>query len=184
MSIGRHACHTANRTDLKAAIAIGLDDGFTALDEAFGDLSDEQAAGFPIAGRNNIAWIVMHCLDNLDEYAVSCPTGQRVYAGEWRWDLWQCRPDERPKPGDTFPTVADMLDRLHAIRDRAEQALRDLDAERLNAPFSYHPNKSTLVDFYMRTIWHTAAHTRQIWALRGVMGLVGSPRAWPQQHWA
>jgi len=38
-------------------------------------------------------------------------------------------------------------------------------------------------DPYMRTIFHTMAHVRQIWLLRGALGLTdGKP--WPQQHWA
>jgi hypothetical protein len=30
---------------------------------------------------------------------------------------------------------------------------------------------------------NTAAHVRQIWLLRGALGLTDG-KAWPQQHWA
>ncbi len=36
---------------------------------------------------------------------------------------------------------------------------------------------------YMWTIFHTMAHSRQIWLLRGALGLTDG-RSWPQQHWA
>jgi hypothetical protein len=38
-------------------------------------------------------------------------------------------------------------------------------------------------DAYMRTITHTNCHVRQIWMLRGVMGLTDK-HGWPVQHWA
>jgi len=63
MAIGRHECKTASNTHLKEAIAAGLDEALTALEECFFDLTDEQAWAFPIPGRNNVAWIVMHWRD-------------------------------------------------------------------------------------------------------------------------
>jgi len=123
MTIGRYACKHAVGTHLREAIAITLDDATTALEESFYDLTDEQAWGFPIPGRNNLAWIVMHCLDNLDESAVEAQTGARLFRAEWRWDLWGCKPEERPKPGDAFSPVAEMLDRLRRIREAAAAAV-------------------------------------------------------------
>lgn len=74
MVIGKHECQTAGNTRLKKTITIGLEEVLTALEESFHDLTDQQAQGFPVPSENNIAWIVMHCLDNLD----GC-------AGHWAW---------------------------------------------------------------------------------------------------
>jgi hypothetical protein len=38
-------------------------------------------------------------------------------------------------------------------------------------------------DFLKRTIFHTMAHVRQIWLLRGALGLTDG-KSWPQQHYA
>ena len=181
MVIGRHECKNATGTHLREAIAITLDDAMTALEEAFYDLTDEQARRFPIPGRNNVAWIVMHCLDNLDGNAVGAQTGTRLYQPELRWDLWQCKTEERPKPGDVFPTVADMLQRLRRIREAAVAAIDRTDEKSLSLPLG--PPGRVKADWYMRTICHTNAHVRQIWLLRGVLGLTDGS-SWPQQHWA
>jgi DinB family protein len=183
MVIGRHECKNARDTRLREAIAICLDEEMTALEEAFYDLTDEQASAFPIPGHNNIAWIVMHCLDNLDEYAVGAPTGDRVFAGERRWSLWECQPEERPKPDDTYPSVHEMLGRLSQVRAAALDAIEQAQESFLIEPFGGHPMKANRADFYMRTICHTTAHLRQIWLMRGALDLTGGG-AWPQQHWA
>ncbi len=44
-----------------------------------------------------------------------------------------------------------------------------------------HPTKYSLADFYLRTIYHTQCHIRQIWLLRGALGMASGP--WPDQHW-
>jgi hypothetical protein len=175
-------CSEAIDADLKQALFIGLDESFTSLEESFCDLSDAQVWDFPTPNENNIAWIVMHCLDNLDDCANDRPTGRRVMIYEWRWDLWECKPEERPRPGDPFPTRDEMLDLLHRIRTAAYAALEKLDELALTRLSISHPTKHSLADFYLRTIYHTQTHIRQIWLLRGALGLANGP--WPEQHWA
>ena len=182
MAIGKHEPKTAGNTHLKQAIGIGLDEALISLEESFYDLTDQQAQGFPIPGQNNIAWIVMHCLDNLDDCAIGAQTGNRLLPAEWRWDLWQCAPEERPKPGDPFPSKEEMLRTLKQVREAAMDALQRADEPELVAQTMPHPLKPTRSDFYMRTIYHTMSHVRQIWLLRGALGLADGP--WPQQHWA
>jgi hypothetical protein len=181
MVIGRHECKNASGTRLRDAIAITLEDAMTALEEAFYDLTDDEVRRFPIDGRNNVAWIVMHCLDNLDCHAVGAQTGQRSFPEERRWDLWQCSPEQRPKAGDPFPEVGEMLDRLRKIREAAAAAVEKAEESTLLEQLG-PPNKLKS-DWYMRTICHTNAHVRQIWLLRGALGLTDG-KSWPQQHWA
>lgn len=189
MTIGKHECKIAEGTDLIAAIRIGLDEVLTALEESFHDLTDEQAAAFPIDGRNNIAWTVMHCLQNVDHYANTAPTShedmpKRVLKQDDRYDLWQAPKEKWPKPGDDFPAVQQMLDHLYAVRDSAFGILDSKGAENLSCQTRHSPSPRTVVaDSYMRTIFHTMAHVRQIWLLRGALGMVDG-QSWPQQHWA
>jgi len=182
--IGKHQCQSARDTDLKRAIFIGLDEAFTALEEAFDDLTDEQARAFPLAGRNNIAWIVMTTLQNFDEYANGAQVGQLTFPHEWRWDLWNCKPEERPQPSDAFPAVAEMLALLGRIREAAMANLDSAGEDDLRGKRACGDRwPGTTADAYMRTIHHALAHIRQIWLLRGVMGLTDAT-AWPRQHWA
>ena len=55
-----YQCKIAAGNDLPAAVSIGLDEAFSALQESLAGLTDEQAAEFPIEGGNCIACIVMH----------------------------------------------------------------------------------------------------------------------------
>ena len=172
----------AHDTDLKHAIESGLDEGFASLEEAIRDLTDEQVQAFPVAGENNIAWIVMHCLDNLDDCANGCASGNRVFETEWRWNLWKCQPHERPKQADPFPTTDEMLSLLRRVGTAAMTTLGQMDEPALTEKWVPHPIKKSRADFYLRTIYHTASHVRQIWLLRGALGLACGP--WPEQRWA
>ncbi len=62
-----------------------------------------------------------------------------------------------------------------AALDRADEAW-------LTSRVDWHPLKTVPADFYVRTICHTNSHVRQIWLLRGALGLASG--AWPQQHWS
>ena len=180
--IGKHKCKIAKNTDLKGAIAIGLDEALTALEESFHDLSDEQVRAFQIPGRNSIGWIVMHALQNLDEYGNLGQGEESTFQHDDRWDLWRCRDKERPKPGDPFPSQAEMMRWMKSLRETAEQALQRADETHLaQKPDEKWPGNRA--DMYMRTIFHTMAHVRQVWLLRGALGLVDGT-SWPQQHWA
>jgi hypothetical protein len=190
MSIGSTRVQLAQGTDLLGAIRIGLDEAFTALEESFCDLDDEQVADFPVTGRNNIAWIVMHCLQNFDHYANTAPTNDRPMPAralkhDDRYNLWGAPDDQRPKPGDDFPSVRQMLDQLNAVRTSAFAILAERGQANLTRPTGSDPaDRHIVADSYMRTIMHTMSHTRQIWALRGVMGAVDRNKAFPRQHWA
>lgn len=190
MTIGKHECQLARGTDLHAAIRIGLDEATTALEESIYDLTDEQVMAFPVAGRNNIAWIVMHCLQNLDHYANTAATDDRdmparVLQHDDRYDLSQAPAEKRPKQGDVFPTVQQMLNMLNRVRDSAMSIVEDRGPANVSRASHWSEHEPGVVaDAYMRTIMHTMSHTRQIWALRGVMGLVDADRQWPRQHWA
>jgi hypothetical protein len=176
MVIGRNDPKLAKNTGLKEAIEIGLDDAFTALEEAVYDLSDEQVAAFPVPGRNNIAWIVMHVLINADEYAVYTQT----YVDDDHPGKQAIR-HERPKPGDPFPSTRELLERIAAVRDAAMEIIASAEESDLRRPIREWWKAAS--DAYMRTIFHALAHLRQIWLLRGALGLTDG-KSWPQQHWA
>ena len=182
--IGKHECKCARDTDLKGAITIGLDEAFTALEESIHDLDDEQVRAFAIPDRNNIAWIMMHTLHNLDMYANAFQAGDAALSHNERWSLWKCRYNERPKPGDDFPSQDELMKALDAVRTAATAGIGSASESDLNgrrAADDWWPASSA--DAYMRTIFHAMAHARQVWLLRGALGLLDG-KSWPQQHWA
>jgi hypothetical protein len=178
--IGKHQCKTLWNPTFKQWIEVALDEALIALEESFFDLTDEQMRAFPTPGRNNIAWIVMHTLQNLDEYT-NLEAGALTFPHETRWNLWGCTSDQRPKPGDEFPSQSQMMEWLHSLRERSVSTLSRLKESWLleKAGGRWPGNRA---DFYKRTIFHTAAHVRQIWLLRGALGLTDG-KSWPQQHY-
>ena len=108
--------------------------------------------------------------------------GERCMAYERRWDLWKCAPEDRPQPGDPFPTREAMMALLHQVRKAAQTTLDNLSEEALTARTVTHSIKKSRADFYMRAIYHAMSHLRQIWLLRGALGLAEGP--WPEQHWS
>jgi len=66
--------------------------------------------------------------------------------------------------------------------DKDSHCSEALDAEpALTRQSISHPTKHSLADFYLRTIYHTQTHIRQIWLLRGALDLANGP--WPEQQW-
>jgi len=183
MAIGSNACRMAEDTRLHGALEAGLDEALTALEEALYDLSDAQLAAFPIDGRNNIAWIGCHCLDNLDVYGVAFQTGQRVLPEDPRWGRWDAAPGTHPEPDDDDASVHDLMDLLDMVGAAAQLALAVADEDDLATRVTWNGVERMRSDSLVRTICHTNAHVRQIWLLRGALGLVDGA-SWPRQHWA
>jgi len=188
MAIGKEEPKHAENTDLKEAIAIGLDECMTALEEALCGLTDEQFWAFPLESRHNIVTLAEHSLQCLDLYGCEVHGRPLTFEPEKRFDTWNFSPAQlRPQMTD-LPTVAIERERLAAVRaavmDTLEQATPD-DLARPNPEswwFEEYPARIR-ADAYMRTIMHTNCHVRQIWMLRGVMGLTDA-EGWPLQHWA
>ena len=73
-----------------------------------------------------------------------------------------------------------MLDCLQTIRTQTIEVLDALTSEDLRKPVKDW--WACASDSCMRTIWHTMAHVRQIWLLRGALGW-REGQSWPHQHW-
>lgn len=187
MVIGEHKPKEAQNRCWKDCIAILLDEVATSLEESFYDLTGEQVGRYVVPNRHNIRTMVMHCIDNLDDNGVGTQTGRRLMELEDRFDMWSHSADEvRPLQTDT-PTVQEMVELLRRVRAALFAGLEaagevDLRGPRA-APDWWRRFGRTSGDAYLRTICHTLAHVRQIWALRGAMGALGEV-AWPQQHYA
>ena len=188
MAIGNFQPRAARATSLKQSIAIGLDEALTALEESFYDLTDEQAWTCPLAGRHHVATLVMHMLENIDIHACQYQTGELALEHEPRFDIWVERDPDLPARKQDAPSVARMRQRLQTLRAAVIAGLENVSEEDLLGPRRavdthwWTEHHRTSADAYARVTWHTMAHVRQIWALRGVMGALDE-KGWPQQHY-
>jgi hypothetical protein len=174
----------SKNSGFKDSVSIALQEALTALEESIHDLSDEQVKAFPIQGRNNIAWIAMHSLAGMDIICGQGQGGEPAYSWDSRWDLWQAPPEQKPKPGDEFPSQVEIMERIEAVRKAATGRLAETDEAELlsnRAPKEWN-HEGNSADLYVRSIYHTMAHVRQIWLLRGAMGPAENMR-WPTVHW-
>ncbi len=186
--IGRHEPIIAVETDLKKALAIGLDECTTALEESFYDLTDEQVwKQNPVPGRHNIGTLVMHSLENLNGHAIWIQ-GETGFVGEEDWfDVWEHSPEDIVRLQTQVPSVSSMRELTQKTRETALRVLEHTEPEQLQRPrpdspwFEHHAGR-TAADAYMRTIMHTMAHVRQVWCLRGALETHSD--TWPMQHYA
>ena len=171
-------------TGFKLATIFGLEEMFRALKESFADLSNEELWAFPVEGRLNIATYVMHCLDTAATFGVHCHTDKRIQM-ESRWDLYGCsvRGEKPPKPGDSFPTVDEILGKYDEIQTETLRGIEDAsEDDLLHPPLREQDVDPRRINAYLRIVFHTLVHVRQVWLLRGAMGLADK-KGWPKQDW-
>lgn len=175
----------------KDLIAIALDEAMTALEESFHDLSHQQVWHRPLPDRHSIGTMVMHCLANLNDYGCWVQTNEGVEeAQEEPWfDMWKNDPGvlDAEQKGRQLPEPEQMVAWLHRARQKVTEGLAtateaDLRGPRAGEDWCRQFGRTT-GDAYARTVFHTMAHVRQIWCLRGVMGAYGATN-WPFQHYA
>ncbi len=188
MVVGNSEPKQAVQVDLKKVLSVCLDEALTALEESFHDLSDEQIWAKPLPGRHSIVTIVMHLLESADRYTCKFQTGKWMLKHEDRFDIWQHSEEELRDRQKDLPTVSDLLLRLNKLREAALPALesageQDLLGRRCCAGWWVKERGRSAADAYMRIMGHTMAHVRQIWLMRGAMGLTDKD-GWPEQHWA
>ncbi|MHB9026535.1 MAG: DinB family protein [Armatimonadota bacterium] len=177
----------AHDTDLMKSMRMGVDECLLALRESYADLSDEEFRCFPLPDRHNIVTLVMHCLQQLDEYNgnLQFRRGDRLDYDDWHFTPREERfhladvPSKRlPKPGDDFPSVTQVLALHDKIRAAMLYNMAMIPEEEFLTPLHLWPR---LCDIFFRATYHTNAHVRQIWLLRGLMG---HSTTWPEQHYA
>lgn len=170
-------------TSLKSVIAGGLDDSAASLCECLNGLTDEQFWAFPLPERNNIVTLVEHCIQILDLYACEMQGAPLTFVPEKRFDTYHHTPaDLRPLMHD-LPTVEQERQRIETLRQAMSAVLEPLSEEDLRAAragcwWFEEQTGRTRADAYILCIRHTQFHLRQIWLMRGLLGLTDTPR-WP-----
>jgi len=189
MVVGRFEPKAAKVGSLRDSLAVGLDEALTALEESFHDLTDEQAWARPCAERHTITTMVMHVHQNADVHVCQLQMGKLVLEHDWRrFDIWRDPDPDRPDRQEGLPTVAEMLERHRAVAAAAKAGLEAASEEDLLGPRMaagtdwVDKHGRNAAEGYARVIWHIMAHVRQIWLLRGIMGLTDKD-GWPEQHY-
>ena len=176
------------QADLKRLLLIGVDEAFAALKESFDGLSDDQFWAYPLENRYNIVTLVEHCLQCLDLYGCEVQGRPLTFEPEIRFDIFHYLPGELRRYKDNLPTVEEEKTRLTAVRDAVINSFQEMNPGDLLQPnssswwFQENPGK-VRSDAFGRAIFHTMTHVREIWYLRGRLG-IGDTQGWPQQHWA
>ena len=177
----------ARNMDLKKSMLMGIDESLIALKESYCDLNDEEFRRFPLASHNNIVTIVMHCLQQHDDFNGNLQHKRGIKAKhEWhflkheeRFGLWGLPEEKLPKPGDEFPSVAEVIRHHDAIHTNIIKNISELSEEDFTS--SGVGPWPRLCDMFFRAVYHANSHIRQIWLLKGILKIDGS---WPTQHYA
>lgn len=143
---------------------------------AIDGLSDEDLTSHEPGGHSPVAWIVCHCLVNVDFFIHRGVTGQWCLRHEDRFHRW---PLIDPKPGDAYPGLPELTDRWGRLCDAAAAALEGISPEQLQQPGRSADPPEPLVESCLRVINHSNAHLRQIWCILGRRRVDGK---WPTQE--
>jgi hypothetical protein len=174
---------------LAEGIQIALDEMFKALETSIAGLSDAQVWAHPVENRNNVGFILLHVLENIDRHACYFQTG------EWALDHEQHKPilagggqsaDRADWTG--APGVQKLSAHVHILKSAVLRTLEGVTDRELYSPrfgeqtYWWKQHGRLSIDAYHRVVWHANAHIRQIWCLRGAMGAVDREH-FPQQFW-
>jgi len=151
-------------TTLKDYILHQLREARREMLKAIDGLSPEVMASHAPGGHSPIAWIVCHCLVNVDFFIHSGITGEFGLEHDDRFRRW---PLIEPAPGDAFPPPAELTDRWSRLLDASCAAVESLPDDALQQPGKSANPPEPLVESCLRVINHTNAHLRQIWCILG-----------------
>ncbi len=165
----QHDRHEIGKTGIKGVLRFELDEMLHAFEESFDDLTDEQAWAFPFPGGFNVAWCVMHLIENHNWYLVELQGGQRLLRKDWDDGRWNWK-SPKATPDQEFPSVQWMKDLSVAIRESAIRSLSSASEEDLDEKRAPHAEEASKAS-YLRMLEHSNVHIRWIWQIRGGLGL-------------
>jgi hypothetical protein len=139
-------------------------------------LSKEDLTSHEPGGHSPIAWIVQHCLVNVDFFIHKGITGEFCLEHEERFRAW---PLIEPKPGDRYPAPSELVERWTTLLDASIETLEAVTDERLQEASRSSDPPEPLVQSCLRVVNHQNAHLRQIWC---ILGRRRVDEKWPEQQ--
>ena len=161
--------HEVQEIGAKGILQFELEEMLLAFEESFHDLSNEQAHAFPFQGEFNVAWCVMHCIENHNWYLVESQGGERLLPDDWDSTRWYYL-SPMPMPDQEFPSVEEMKGLSKSIRESAMHLLQSATEEDLDGKRHACAEERSKAS-YLRMLEHTNVHVRWIWQIRGALGL-------------
>jgi hypothetical protein len=137
-------------------------------------LSEEDLLSHEPGSHSPIAWIIQHCVSNVDHCIHMGITGRFLLDHDIRFRAW---PLIEPKPGDEYPPLPEMIDRWKRVTDASIDLLRELPEERLQER-SLEDESELLAESCLRCTNHQNAHLRQAWC---ILGRRRVDDRWPEQ---
>ena len=139
-------------------------------------LSDEDVRSHEPGDYNPISWMMQHCCVNVDFLIHKGLTGEFYLEHEQRFLDW---PLDRPQPGDSYPPLAELIERWSTLADAAVAQLQTAPEGFMEkASLAVGPTE-TLAESCLRSINHQNAHLRQIWC---IVGRKRIDQKWPTQE--
>ena len=157
------------KTGVKGVLRFELESMLTAFEEAFGDLTDDQASAFPLAGGFNIAWCVMHLIENHNWYMLVVQGGKDLLPADWDHTRWHWKA-QMPTPELDYPKVQWMASLAAAIHRDAISRLDTTGEDEFKTLRTPHADETSKAS-YLRMLSHSNVHIRWIWQIRGALGL-------------
>ena len=124
-------------------------------------LSDDECASFEPANHWPIAWILAHCVDNVDRF-LYIHMAESSYV-EGKEEITSISRND-PEPGQSFPGIESTLSHWHAVWDKVLTEYENLEEPQLQEKlFGQEP----FVESALRVINHTHSHVASIWCIAG-----------------
>ena len=125
-------------------------------------LSAEDLTSHEPGGHSPIAWIVQHCVLNVDYFIHRAVTERLCLHHDRQFLTW---PLIEPQPGDEYPPLGELVERWTTVLNASLAALESIPEERLQEP---SPTVTEpLVESCLRVTNHQNNHLRQIWCILG-----------------
>lgn len=124
-------------------------------------LSKKELISYSPSNHWPIAWIILHCLRNVDKWLINNITGEFVLKHDEIFDVW---PPKKPEEDYEYPDLIELIKRVTIVFEKAIGCILGLKEEEFLNKFS---TKETLIVSCLRIINHTNSHLRNIWYILG-----------------
>jgi uncharacterized damage-inducible protein DinB len=150
------------------------------LDNVLSDLTDEQLNWTPPGKTNVISATLVHILASEDLFVQTLLQGKpRIWEAGWAAEIGSPMPPVPNKGWEEFKSVklsvVPIVAYGNAVRAATDAYLAALSAADLDRPINFFGNEMTVAGVLALSARHTAEHTGDISALKGVFGVKGLP---------
>lgn len=142
---------------------------------AIAGLSQEQLAARPMEGRRPTGWIVCHCLWSADFFLHNNLAGAHLLGAGSAWPALAAYGKQYITPDEPAPDFSLLPEMIREVLNKCAGLVEELGEPALDrpGPHWHWPNNrfESVSGNCLRIVNHVNSHARQIWMLRGLMGV-------------